>query len=212
MDFSTINGLPTCEIQVTICIDLLNRYYHVFENSRRAHRSCITILDLILRHERDIASEEKRIFHKSLWLFRYLGHVVRPSCLKVSTGTIDANSGVKDPAIVTELRSKLRLWRAFCSFVLYFTSVAIPLIKRLRKGHLQTCDGLASVKTTACETLEMQLLEPRVLAVPRTEGAYIVEMDACDMQVGRVLPPMQPDETYLPVRYWSRSSNDADRA
>jgi len=54
------------------------------------------------------------------------------------------------------------------------------------------------------EELKRRLTSTPILALPRSAGAYVLDTDASDYQVGCVLTQKQPDKTYKPVGYWSR--------
>ena len=63
----------------------------------------------------------------------------------------------------------------------------------------------------AFETLKKRLTSTPILALPRADGAYVVDTDASDFQVGLVLTQEQPDKTYKPVGYWSRPIEGAEK-
>lgn len=85
---------------------------------------------------------------------QYLGHVIRPWHLRVSTFIIEAEFELKHPTNPTELRSFL----AFCSvlqrFVPNIARVVALLNKKLREGQIYTFDRLSNQNITALRTLK----------------------------------------------------------
>jgi RNase H-like domain found in reverse transcriptase len=62
----------------------------------------------------------------------------------------------------------------------------------------------------AFETLHALLLNPPILAVPRIEGAFTLDTDSSDHQLGFCLLQEQPDGTQRPIGYWSRGLTSAE--
>lgn len=77
--------------------------------------------------------------------------------------------------------------------------MASPLNKKLRKGQLRTFDELADDEITDLETLKVKLLEPLEFALPLSQSDHTLYMDACDRQIGCILPQKQPDGTDRPI-------------
>lgn len=88
------------------------------------------------------------------------GHVILPGRLKLSTQTTDAAHYLKHPASLTEIRSLLGLCSVFWHFVSDLARAAAQLNKKLRKGELQTFDGIFSEQITALVTLKAKLKDP----------------------------------------------------
>lgn len=49
-----------------------------------------------------------------------------------------------------------------------------------------------------------------MLTLPRREGNFTVDTNACGKQVGCLLPQQHADGIPKPIGYWSRSRNDAE--
>lgn len=118
---------------------------------------------------------------------------------------IDALCRLKYQTNLTQLQSFLRLCNVFRRFVPNFKYVANLLDEKIRKGQLQTFDRLSDEKVSSFETLEAEFEESPVLALPRYQGIYTVEKDACDRQIECVQLQNQPDGTDRPSRYWCSS-------
>lgn len=108
----------------------------------------------------------------------HLGHVICPECVEGSTRKIDAVQRINHPTILWELRTFHGLCNVFRRFVPNFDNVVAPRNKKLRKGHLQTIDGLSNEKNPASETLKAELVEPRVPALQRSQGDYKIDTEA----------------------------------
>jgi len=63
----------------------------------------------------------------------------------------------------------------------------------------------------AFDKLREQLCHPPILAIPRKEGKYIIDVDASDDQLGCCLLQQQPDGKYLPVGYFSNGLLPAEK-
>jgi len=141
----------------------------------------------------------------------YLGHVVRPGRLAVSSKTCDAVRCFKPLRSTTDVRSFLGLCNVFRRFVPNFARVSAPLNDKLRKGEPARFAGLTDEETTAFDRLKDLLTSPPILALPRADGHFTLDTDACDRQVGCVLLQAQPDDQMRPVGYWSRTLTAPER-
>jgi RNase H-like domain found in reverse transcriptase len=59
--------------------------------------------------------------------------------------------------------------------------------------------------------LKEAIVTAPVLALPRKQGAYVLETDASAAQLGVQLLQQQEDKSYRPLGYWSRQCNAAER-
>lgn len=64
----------------------------------------------------------------------FLGHVIQPRRLKITTHPKDARKGLKPPSDITELQSFLGLYNLLCCFGPIFARVADPFMQKLKKG------------------------------------------------------------------------------
>lgn len=114
----------------------------------------------------------------------YCIHVIRPGRLGVSTLTIHAVRGHKNPTNLTEVRSFLRLRKVLRLLVPNLACVSVPLNEKLRKRKLGILERLPNEKITALKTLKPKFMEPPVLAFTRSQGNYTVHIEACYKQIG----------------------------
>ena len=93
-----------------------------------------------------------------------------------------------------------------------FSRISKPLNVKLMKDKPQQWGDLNEEETKAFETLKERLIEPPVLALPKLQGRYTIDTDACNTQVGCVLLQEQEGEkTPNPVGYWSRTLSPAEQ-
>jgi RNase H-like domain found in reverse transcriptase len=117
----------------------------------------------------------------------------------------------KHPTTHTELRSFLGLCNVYRRFVRVFSKISAPLNLLLRKGETSQLGPLSSEQVTAFDTLREALLNPQILSSPRIEGAFTLETDTSDHQLGCCLLQSQPDGSKRPVGYWSRGLKSAEK-
>jgi RNase H-like domain found in reverse transcriptase len=141
----------------------------------------------------------------------YLGHVFRPGQLSVAEKNTAALKDMMHPTTQTELRSFLGLFNVYRRFVKGFAKIAAPLNILLRKGETPQLSPLSPEQVFAFDTLRASLVHPPILALPRIEGAYTVDTDASDRQLGCRLLQEQPDGTQKPIGYWSRGLTSAEK-
>jgi hypothetical protein len=141
----------------------------------------------------------------------YLGHVIRPGKLSVAEKNTQALRTAKPPTTQSELRSFLGLCNVYRRFVRGFARIAAPLNALLRKGESPQLGVLSKEQLDAFEQLRSNLLNPPILALPRAEGAMILDTDASDEQIGCCLFQEQPDGARHPIGYWSRGLTSAER-
>ena len=142
----------------------------------------------------------------------YLGHVIHPRRLAVSKRTCDAVSAFKPPKTATDIRSFVGLCNVFRRFIPNFAKIAAPLTAKLQKGQPTKFEELSDEEEKAFKSLKSKLVNPPILALPRSEGKFTLDTDACDTQVGCVLLQDQPDGHARPIGYWSRKLTKAEQA
>lgn len=58
--------------------------------------------------------------------------------------------------------------------------------------------------------LNGKFISPPLLPLPRSQGTYLVNIDAFERQIGSILHQKQSNEHYKLIGYWSRSLTDAE--
>jgi hypothetical protein len=143
--------------------------------------------------------------------FDYLRHVIRPGKFAVAKKNTVALRNAPSPSTQTELRSVLGLCNVYRRFVSRFAAITAPLTSLLGKGTPPRLGTLSAQQINAFNTLRDKLLSPPVLSLPRTTGKLWLDTDASDDQLGTCLLQEQPDGQTLPLGYWSRTLNPAER-
>ena len=197
--------------------------------SRVKWRTCLVYLDDVIIFSPDRASHLRHV-HEALTLLRqaglslklkkcrffsqtvdYLGHVIRPGRLGVAEKNTESLRNAKLPRTQTELRSFLGLCNVYRRFVPRFATLAAPLNRYLTKGQPPILGQLTDDAVDAFNALRARLLSPPILALPRREGKLWLDTDASAAQLGCCLLQEQPSGPALPLGYWSRTLNAAER-
>ena len=108
-------------------------------------------------------------------------------------------------------RSFLGMCNVYRRFVKDYAQVTRPLTALTSTKVSDLFPPFSQDQWDAFEELKRRLTSTPILALPRSTGAYVLETDASDYQVGCVLTQEQPDETYKPVGYWSLPITGADK-
>lgn len=133
----------------------------------------------------------------------HLGRIIRPERLKVSTPTINAVRRFEHPISLTELRSFLEKCNVFQSFALNFAGIATCSMRSYGRVNFRHFTSSSDEDITALETLKAKLIEPKVLALPISQGENTVYSDTCDDQIDCILVEKQPDGPGRPILYCS---------
>ena len=137
---------------------------------------------------------------------KYLGHVLLPGKLAIST---DATSSIHDalfPEDITQLRSFLGACNVYGRFIHGFAKVAYPLHQMLGKNSDVDWGHPTEPQRNAINNIKEALVTPPVLALPRLDRPFMIDTDASAYQVGAVLLQQQDDDnprTWATIGYWS---------
>jgi len=92
-----------------------------------------------------------------------------------------------------------------------FAQTAKPLNKLNSVKLPKRSSPPTSEEQNAFDKLRELLCHPPILAIPRKEGKYIIDVDASYVQLGCCLLQHQPDGKYLPVGYFSKGLLPAEK-
>jgi RNase H-like domain found in reverse transcriptase len=137
--------------------------------------------------------------------------VIRPGRLGVAENNTTALRKALLARTQTELRSFLGLFNVYRRFVPYFSTLAAPLNTLLCKCMPPQLGPIPQDGLVAFNTLRDRLLSPPVLAQPRAKGQMWLDTDAFEGQLGCCFLQLQPDGKPLPLGYWSRTLNSAEK-
>ena len=140
----------------------------------------------------------------------YLGHVITPGKLAVSTENTKVFEHASFPRNATQVRSFFEASNVYRRFVKNFSGIAKRLNAMLKKKTRPTWDDLKRDAIVAFETLKRKLISPPVLSLPKKNHPYMIDTDASAYQLGATLlqqqDPSNPKE-WVPVGYWSKTLN-----
>jgi len=138
----------------------------------------------------------------------YLGQVVRPGQLLVHEKNTRGLAGAQQPRTQSELKSFLGMCNVYRRFVKDYSHLARPLTKltstKLPSELPSELPEFDAEQKQAFEALKNRLTSAPILTLPRLDGLFILDTDACAVQLGCTLVQKQPDGTTLPIGYYSR--------
>jgi len=141
----------------------------------------------------------------------YLGHVIRPGRVHVLEKNLRALRGLRYPETQTQMKSFLGMYGIYRRFVADFAKIAKPLTALTSNKLPKRLPLPREEESKAFEELRGRLLAAPILALPRREGHYIVDVDASYEQLGCCLQQQQPDGEYHPIGYYSRVPLPAEK-
>jgi len=117
----------------------------------------------------------------------YLGHVFRPGQLLVNQKNIKSLAQALPPRKQTELKSFLGMCNVHWRLMNDYAHTAKPLTKLTSKKLLHVLPVLDNAKLADFEYLKERLMSTPILALPSREGLFVLDTDACAVQVGCTL-------------------------
>lgn len=104
-------------------------------------------------------------------------------------------------------------------FVKNFARTARPLTRLTSNQLPMNLGPLSSEQMASFESLESSLLTPAILTILRARGTFVIDVDACDTQIGCALlqsaEPIAEEEASLPdlhpVGFFSRTLTPAEQ-
>ena len=115
------------------------------------------------------------------------------------------------PKTQTQLRSFLGMCNVYRRFTVDFAKIAKPLNDLNSLKLPKRLSPPTPEEQAAFDKLREQLSHPPILAIPRKEGKYIIDVDASYDQLGCCLLQQQPDDKYLTVGYFSKGLLPAEK-
>ena len=140
-----------------------------------------------------------------------MGHIVDRWELKVQDKNICGLKEKSPPRCEKDLRSFLGTCNVYRRLVKEQAQVAWQMAAMTSSKGPDRWGMLSDEALGAFEELKRRLTEAPILALPRRQGAFLLDTDASAGQVGEILLQEQPDQSTRLVSYWSRSLNAADQ-
>jgi len=135
----------------------------------------------------------------------YLGHIISHGEMRVNNKNMEALAKVGHPRTKTPLRSFLGMCNVFRRFVENCARIAAPLNQLKTQAYGYTLSAFTETQAAAFTRLRDALLHPPVLALPRREAPFTIDVDACDAQLGCALLQEQQKGQLKTGGFYSRA-------
>jgi len=133
----------------------------------------------------------------------YLGHVIRSGKVHVLAKIVRALRGLRYPETQTQMKSFLGMCGVYLLFVADLAKIAKPVTVLKRIKLPKRLPSPMEKESKAFEERMGRLFAAPILALPRRDGRYIVDVDASYEQLGCCLQQQQPDGEYHSIGYYS---------
>jgi len=138
----------------------------------------------------------------------FLGHVVSADGIAMQQAKISAITEWPTCRNVAEFRAFMGLTGYYRRFVKDFSLIATPLYSLMKKNvEFQWTDECQQ----AMDELKARMVSQPILALPVSEGRYLLDTDASDFGLGAVLSQEQDRGCERVIAYASRTLNKAER-
>jgi len=172
----------------------------IFSADAESHLSHLdTFLTLLGQHGVTLKAQKCQRFSKEV---EDLGKVVRPGRLSVNEKNLQAIKKAVFPKTQTRLTSFLGMCNVYRRFTVDFAKTAKPLNDLNSVKLPKRLSPPTPEEQAAFDKLREQLFHPPILAIPRKEGKYIIDVVASYDHLGCCLLQQQTDDKYLPVGYF----------
>jgi RNase H-like domain found in reverse transcriptase len=141
---------------------------------------------------------------------QYLGFRVGHAGLEVDDSKIVAVQKARPPCTKTVLRRFLGMSGFYRKFIPNHAKVSAHLNRVLKADQNETFEP-DKAAIDAHSLLKQAIATSPVLALPRSQGSYVLETDASAAQLGVVLLQEQEDGNFRPHGYWSRHCTKAEQ-
>ena len=137
----------------------------------------------------------------------FLGHIVTPEGVAMDPSKVKDVVEWPVPQKLRDVRAFLGLCSYYRRFVKDFSTVAAPLFALTKKGRMFVWDEVCQ---ETFDRLKTALTTAPILALPKDEGTYVLDCDACDEGIGAVLSQRIGTDERV-IAYGSRLLSNAER-
>ena len=195
-----LSGLPTDKV-LSYMDDIV-----IFDSTFEEHMRDLRAVFDCLRSAKVTLKASKCVFANSK--VDFLGFELSVNGIKPQHRLTDAINTFPQPTTKKELRRFLGMAGFYRAFIKNFATISQPLNKL-------TSDNVKFAWDTSCEkafqTLKQQLLREPILAFPKPNSTFVVEVDASDYAAGGVLSQEGEDHVLHPVAYFSTAFTSSQR-
>ena len=128
----------------------------------------------------------------------FLGYMVSEKGVLPDPSNVAKILQWKEPQNVTELKQFLGCCSYYRKFIRGFSKIAKPLFDITKKNSSLVWNSDCQ---KAFNLLKGSLSGPDVMSLPRDQGTFYVDMDACDYAIGAVLSQIQNGEEKVLAYY-----------
>lgn len=137
----------------------------------------------------------------------FLRHIVTPEGVTMDPAKVHDVVEWPTPCRLKEVRAFIGLCSYYRRFIRDFSLLAAPLFALTKKGR---AFEWGSACQEAFDQLKTALTTAPILALPRDDGMYVLDCDACDLSIGAVLSQRIDGEERV-IAYGSRLLSTAER-
>ena len=143
----------------------------------------------------------------------FLGHLITPDGIKPDPGLTSTILAFQKPTTVKHDQAFLGLTGYYRRFIKNYAKIAEPLLELLRSRPSISNSTLVEWNadcTLAFDTLKQILVSPSLMHSPNFSCPFILELDACEYNIGCVLTQKYDNYKYV-IAYASRILSVAER-
>lgn len=182
----------------------------VYSKTEEEHVKHVDVVLGLLRHAGVTLKLPKcRLFRKTV---EHLGHEITPGRLAVVDAHTRALRDAAFPVTRTQVRSFVGMANLFRRFAPNFARIAKPLTDLQGSLAPALVPPPTAPQLASFEALKVALTSPPVLALPKPDRKYVLDVDACDYQVGASLLQEQDERGMRPAAYLSRTLEKTERS
>jgi len=213
MPFGLCGGPPTCQrlmelvlngLQWQICLIYLDDII-CFSNNFEDHMERLdTVLQRISEAGLKLKPEKCELLKSEV---TFLGHLVSDKGIQPDPNNTAKIQSWPVPKTVTEVRQIIGLGSYYRRFIRHFSAIVKPLTELTKKNNEFTWTQECQI---AFERLKTAFISTDIMALPKDEGEFYLDTDACDVSIGAVLSQIQDGQMKV-IAYGSRTLNKAER-
>ena len=193
-----LNGLPGVLCMID---DVL-----VHGNTEQEHDQRLTaVLERLQKANVTLNKDKCQFSRRSV---KFLGQLIDQSGVRPDPNKVLAIQGMNEPTNITELRRFLGMSNQLSKFTPHLSEIAKPLRDLLSTKNTWTW---GTSQQQAFQKIKQHLSSTPVLAFYHPDRPTCVSADSSSYGLGAVLTQKQPDGTWRPVAYCSRSLSMAEQ-